>query len=123
LSEIFFVSGEPIAWKRPRRGKSDDKQWRFTDPQVRSWQELVSAVWMIHGRPTFTGPLIVRLDFTMTKPKSPAKEYPRQDCDNLAKGTIDALNGLAFKDDSQIVELSITKRYGEPPGVLVTLDE
>ena len=31
------------------------------------------------------------------------------DADNLAKAILDALNGLAYKDDSQIVRLTVEK--------------
>ncbi|WP_346868056.1 RusA family crossover junction endodeoxyribonuclease [Clostridium sp. UBA1353] len=42
-------------------------------------------------------------------------EYPtkKPDGDNIAKIILDSLNGIAFKDDSQIVELTILKRYTE----------
>jgi Holliday junction resolvase RusA-like endonuclease len=42
-----------------------------------------------------------------------APPYPKCDVDNLAKGVLDALNGVAFADDSQIVELHVTKSYGD----------
>jgi Holliday junction resolvase RusA-like endonuclease len=44
--------------------------------------------------------------------KASAPGYPRADVDNLAKGVLDALTGHAWKDDSQVVELSISKTYG-----------
>lgn len=37
----------------------------------------------------------------------------RPDIDNLVKAVTDALNGILWKDDSQIVSLSAEKRYGE----------
>jgi Holliday junction resolvase RusA-like endonuclease len=48
------------------------------------------------------------------KPKRPKDEiYPivRPDADNCLKLIMDALNNLAFNDDSQIVDLIIKKRY------------
>lgn len=36
------------------------------------------------------------------------------DVDNLAKGILDALTGLIWKDDAQIVALSVEKSVGEP---------
>lgn len=53
----------------------------------------------------------------------PAK---KPDLDNIAKAVCDALNGLAFEDDRQIVELHAKKRYSPDPCVLVhieTLDD
>lgn len=45
----------------------------------------------------------------------------RPDCDNIAKAVLDALNGIAYHDDAQIVGLSISKRYGEVPGVTIEI--
>ena len=36
------------------------------------------------------------------------------DVDNLAKGILDALTGLIWRDDSQIISLKIEKAVGEP---------
>lgn len=47
----------------------------------------------------------------------------KPDSDNIAKAIMDALNGVAFKDDSQIVELRIRKHYGKSPKVQVAIGE
>ena len=41
------------------------------------------------------------------------REYPtkKPDSDNVAKIILDSLNGIAYKDDSQITELMVLKRY------------
>lgn len=36
------------------------------------------------------------------------------DIDNLVKAILDALNGIVFEDDAQVVELVAFKRIGEP---------
>lgn len=46
----------------------------------------------------------------------------RPDADNIAKN-LDALNGVAFVDDSQIVSLNVAKIYAEEAGVDVTIVE
>ena len=42
-------------------------------------------------------------------------EYPtkKPDADNVAKVILDSLNDIAFHDDSQIVELTVIKRWTE----------
>ena len=42
-------------------------------------------------------------------------EKPRKkpDADNIGKIILDSLNGIAYKDDSQIIELSVIKKYTE----------
>ncbi|WP_338854763.1 RusA family crossover junction endodeoxyribonuclease [Clostridium perfringens] len=41
------------------------------------------------------------------------KPTKKPDADNIAKIILDSLNGIAYKDDSQIVELMVIKRYTE----------
>ena len=40
----------------------------------------------------------------------------KPDADNVAKLVLDAINGTAFVDDSQVVSLSVAKRSREPHG-------
>lgn len=53
------------------------------------------------------------------------REYKptRPDVDNIAKLFIDCMNGLFFKDDSQIVELRLIKTYAEKAVVMVAWEE
>ncbi|HBI7100935.1 RusA family crossover junction endodeoxyribonuclease [Clostridium perfringens] len=37
----------------------------------------------------------------------------KPDIDNIAKIILDSLNGIAYKDDSQIIELRVIKKYTE----------
>ena len=56
----------------------------------------------------------------LTNKLLPAK---KPDTDNIAKAILDALNGLAYYDDAQIVELTVAKRYGTVPCVEVVISE
>lgn len=47
----------------------------------------------------------------------------KPDADNIAKIICDALNEVAYKDDTQIAELTIIKKYAGEPKVKVTLEE
>jgi Holliday junction resolvase len=55
------------------------------------------------------------------------KLYPtkKPDNDNIAKVILDSLNGIAYKDDAQVVELIINKFFtkNEKPYVVVTLEK
>ncbi len=58
-------------------------------------------------------------EITKSTPKKEAEQMAKglllptkkPDADNIAKVVCDALNGLAYKDDTQIVNLQIVKRY------------
>lgn len=49
----------------------------------------------------------------------PALRKP--DTDNIIKSILDPLNGVAYKDDSQVCKISGLKIYGEEPRVEVTI--
>ena len=57
-------------------------------------------------------------------PREPRCAKP--DCDNLAKAVLDALNGVLWQDDSQVVELSVSKWYAagdESPRTTIDVEE
>ena len=45
----------------------------------------------------------------------------KPDADNIMKAVADALNGIAYKDDSQIVNVTIAKWYSDTPRVEVAI--
>jgi Holliday junction resolvase RusA-like endonuclease len=47
----------------------------------------------------------------------------KPDTDNIAKCILDALNKVAYPDDKQIVELSVSKYYSDNPCVVVEITE
>lgn len=46
----------------------------------------------------------------------------KPDCDNIAKICLDALNGVAYPDDSQVTGLLVIKKYAEEPRVEIILE-
>lgn len=74
------------------------------------------------------GPLDLAIEFLMPKPKSAPKGKvwcdKRPDLDKLVRSTFDALSGVLYRDDAQVVRLKVSKRYstdGEPPGAFISL--
>jgi len=47
----------------------------------------------------------------------------KPDIDNIAKSILDALNKLAYRDDTQVVTLHMEKHYAENPRVEVEIEE
>ena len=70
-------------------------------------------------------PVFLRMSFVLPRPKSVKRRYitVRPDLDKLARAVNDALTGIAFVDDSQVVLLSCSKRYSDSdvdkPGVYI----
>ncbi len=88
----------------------------------------------VRPRLPLAGPLHLTVAFDMPIPSSWSQRKrtaaisesvlptSKPDLDNLLKLVIDALNGLAWVDDSQIVGITTTKRYASTPGVTVIID-
>ncbi len=71
------------------------------------------------------GPISATVVFRRIKPASvPRRLYPhtRPDLDNYLKLLWDALNGVIFKDDAQIISVTATKIFGEA-GIDVLITE
>ena len=110
----FFVEGHPV----PKQSfVYDGNGHGHAKPEVKIWQTLVrlrcAEDMMLAGYDMITGELELDLGFIL-----PDKR--RRDLDNLSKAVCDALNGMLYKDDSQIVKLTITKHYTGTVGVYVT---
>jgi Holliday junction resolvase RusA-like endonuclease len=75
------------------------------------------------GPPVFFGPVSLCIEFYFSKPKSAPKKrrYPtvKPDIDNLLKTVLDAMNGLVFKDDKQVVDCRVSKHYGQVPKIRI----
>ena len=61
-----------------------------------------------------------------TKDMPPYPKTTRPDVDNYAKCVLDALNGLAYRDDSQVVDLHVVKWVAagnESPNTVILIYE
>lgn len=47
----------------------------------------------------------------------------KPDIDNIVKAVLDALNKVAYRDDTQVVELQVRKQYSERPRLEICLEE
>jgi crossover junction endodeoxyribonuclease RusA len=69
-------------------------------------------------------PVSIVFDFYLQKPASIPKKrkYPsvKPDLSKLVRSTEDAMTGILYADDAQVVEFSVRKHYGTPERVEVT---
>jgi crossover junction endodeoxyribonuclease RusA len=107
---VFLVEGEPV----PKQSYRAVKGGGYTSPRVKDWQGTVAwrAREAMNGREPLTGPVSMRVVFVLGNKR-------RVDLDNLNKGVSDALNGIVFVDDTQVVSLHLVKHVKPNPGVLV----
>jgi crossover junction endodeoxyribonuclease RusA len=96
-----------------------------------SWRRLVAQhAAQVHVGELLDGPLAVRLEFVMPRPVATPKRratppaVKKPDIDKLSRAVLDALTGVAWRDDSQITDLRASKRLAEldeQPGVHISL--
>jgi len=69
-------------------------------------------------------PVKITINFIMPRPKSVKRPYPSvaPDLDKLVRGVLDGLTGIAYDDDSQVVEIHARKVYGGSPGAEIRLE-
>lgn len=117
MGERFFlaVPGPVVAWKR---AQSLGKQ-RFTPKEQREYQHLVRAR-ALNGRPSgwaLDGRYAVVVHYW-------PHDKRRRDVDNVAKTLMDSLNGVAWRDDSQVDDLRIIRHEcsKQDPYVMVEVE-
>ena len=79
----------------------------------------------MRARPLLEGPLVLEVRFVVVRPRghfgarglrpsAPAHPIVRPDVTKLLRAVEDALTGVVWRDDAQVVEQHAAKVYGEP---------
>ena len=133
----FTVYGEPVAKGRPKFSTRDGYVRAITPEKTVSYENLVRLSYQQQcGEKPYDKDIQLRAHiyayFPIPKSASKKKQKDMQamilrpmkkpDLDNIAKAILDALNGIAFYDDSQIVQLQVDKFYSDIPRVDVFID-
>lgn len=127
----LHIHGAPVAKARPRVGKFGT----YTPKKTEQAGKLIA--WMAKkemvGKSPLDGALVMAIDFYLPIPASwPDKKrsdahlglilpISRPDVDNYIKQVMDALNGIAYADDSQIVEITARKFYNHNPSTMIRI--
>lgn len=88
------------------------------NPKTKGWQHAVTAAAQQQCPGVFfEGPVAIQVDFYLARPKSLPKRVrhhtKKPDLDKLARSVKDALKGVIWKDDSQVVRLIAHKSYAQ----------
>jgi Holliday junction resolvase RusA-like endonuclease len=133
----FHIDGEPVPKGRPKFTSIAGFMRTYTPRKTVDYELTVRAAAKAAMGPTdlLETPVGVYLYIRLPIPKSHSKkrkdaclsgqEKPikKPDIDNLAKSILDGMNGVVWKDDSQIVSLHITKVYASESGVDILIKE
>ena len=98
---------------------------------------MLSFVTALHGNktPFWECPLEIKIKTFYAIPKSFSKKKQqaaldsqirpttKPDIDNVVKCVCDALNKVAYNDDTQVIRLSAEKYYGDEPKLCIEIKE
>ena len=132
----LIVYGDSVAQGRPK-ATGQGGHIRVYDPvKSRNYKEVVrTEALKLRLEKLLCGELEVTVNIYRSVPKSFSKKnnamalredirpITKPDVSNIVKGIEDALNGILWRDDSQIVDLHVSKFYSEIPRVEVFITE
>lgn len=131
----IIVEGEPKGKGRPRFTRTGHA---YTPESTRVYEAKVAARARaaMEWRKPIAKPVAVRVTIlaifgvpvSWTKKRRMAAlqgvehHTYKPDLDNVTKAILDALNGVCFEDDSQVIEVTTRKTYGETPHVRIYIE-
>jgi Holliday junction resolvase RusA-like endonuclease len=89
---------------------------------LKSWREIIAHVAKMSNREVSDDAIKLSLLFLMPAPKKLMRRYPttKPDLDKLTRAVLDALTGVWYLDDAQVVALDVQKGYTfGKPGVYI----
>lgn len=134
-SYTFEVTGEIVGKARPRMNTYTGKA--YTPTKTKNYEYLVKQSFLLKypNAEVLEGRASVSILALFQVPKSTSKKNSEKmlnkqisptkkpDIDNIAKIVLDALNKLAYKDDTQVVELNIAKAYADRERLIIKIEE
>lgn len=134
---LFAVPGQPNGKGRPKFARQGTFTRAYTPEKTVSYENLVKiaygkasgyrfpdrAMIYIQIRAYYTIPKSVSLKKRQAMLDGTIRPIIKPDYDNIGKIVCDALNGIAYRDDSQIVDGIVRKFYSDIPRVEVLIKE
>ena len=123
----FTIPGSPVGKGRPRFARRGAFVTTYTPEKSASYENLVKvkAEEAMIGKSLIEAAVDVAIWLFITPPESWSQKkkraalaheiYPtsKPDLDNVTKGIFDAMNEIVWRDDKQVVDLRVMKRYAE----------
>lgn len=133
-TKTIAIFGEPVGKGRPRFARNGAYVRAYTPDKTRQYEENVAMIYRLRKGDNFGAePVILKVDAYFSVPKSASKKareemlsgdafcMKKPDADNIIKCIADALNGVAYNDDKQIVRCFCSKHYSDTPRVEITV--
>ena len=111
MKHSLVIKRKPKAKGRPRAGKYG----MYTDKATREYEQAIKDAYIQSGGPVFNGPVTLVAVFnkdsiTITINEAKDTSSLRGDVDNYIKSIMDGLNGVAYLDDGQVMNIKGHKR-------------
>lgn len=134
---VYSVYGEPVGKGRPRFARRGNFVSTYSPQKTKTYEDEIRlmAKAAMGASEALETPVTVAIYIRVGIPKSFSKQKRKDalenierptkkpDIDNIAKCFLDAMNGIVYLDDKQVVSLHITKEYAETPAVDVMVKE
>lgn len=126
------VYGEPQGKARPRFSTRNGYVQTYTASKTKSYENQIAEAYK--GK-IYDGYISIDIKAYFGIPKSATKKNrlamlqneikpsKKPDADNIAKIVLDALNGIAYIDDKQVICLKVEKEYSETPRIEFEIKE
>ena len=136
----FTYHGEAVGKGRPRYSRRGEYVHTYTPQKTKNFEDAIRFEFMAsncEAMPVYDREVSLKATVLVGVPIPKSYSKKRQalcrdrfiapskkpDIDNILKSVFDALNGYAFADDVQIVQVYAEKVYAEEPFVEVEIDE
>jgi Holliday junction resolvase RusA-like endonuclease len=130
----IIIDGQPVAKGRARIARNGIA---YTPAKTRAFEShgRMAAQIVMDGREPLAGPLAVTVSAVLPVPASwsrrktadalsgAVRPISRPDADNYLKSALDAVNGIVWRDDSQVVDCTVRKLYGADPRLVIEIEE
>ncbi len=137
----IFIHGEPRGQGRPRSRIAKTRGGAlfvsvYKDAASRAYEQALAlaAKAVMKSQPPLKGALSIEIDAIFGVPSSWSmarrdealvgviRPTGRPDADNVLKAALDGLAGVVFRNDSQIVQATVRKLYGERPMLFIEVN-
>lgn len=124
---MITVMGDPRGKERPRAVRRGGSIVVYTPQETKDYEKQIAWEYVAQGGKYSDKPIKCHINAYLSMPNSASAKRRKMmlegkilptkkpDIDNIAKIVLDGLNGVAYKDDTQITFLCVTKLFSDLP--------